>query len=119
MLTPITVRVVARSDRGVFIAVDDDDEYCVFSLADSSEIGIGDRLLGDFHGHTASTFDASNLTRRNTPRIDLDDWESPLDGALGRLLKSGAPEYAYAGSKRIATNSDDVVLQLREEILRS
>src|SRR5437867_9059328 len=76
MSTPITVRVVAMSDKGGFIAVHD-DEYCVFSVADTSEVEIGDRLRGDFHGHSASPFDASNLTRRDSPRIGLEDWASP------------------------------------------
>lgn len=118
MIAPITIRVVAMSDKDVFIGAHE-DEYCVFSLGNTHEIAIGDRLRGDFHGHSASTFAAKNMTRNDSPRIVLEDWESPLDGAIGQLLKFGSPEYAYAGEKRIATNSGDVVLQLREEILRS
>lgn len=118
MTAPITIKVVAMSDRGVFIGAHE-DQHCVFSLGDTHEISIGDRLRGDFHGHSASTFAAKNLTRKDSPWIVLEDWESPLDGAIALLLKFGSPEYAYAGAKRIATNSGDVVLQLREEILRS
>jgi hypothetical protein len=116
---PITVRVVALSDRGLYIAADDDDDYCVFSLADTSDIEIGDRLLGDFHGRSASTFDAKNLTRSDSPRIDLEDGDSSLDAAIAELLKFGSPTYIEAGSKRIATNEHDVVLQIRKEILGS
>ncbi len=86
MNTPINIRVVAMNEKDVFIGVSD-GAYCVFSLGDSHEIEIGDILLGDFHGHGASTFAAKNLTRNGSPWIDLEDWESPLDKAIGLFVK--------------------------------
>jgi hypothetical protein len=115
MSTPIKIRVVAMNERDVFIGVSD-GEYCVFSLGDSHEIEVGDILLGDFHGRGASTFAAKNLTRSGSPWIDLEDWESPLDKAIGLLLKFGSPAFVVAGVKRIATDSDDVVLKIRDGI---
>ena len=103
------------SDKGFFIAAHNDG-YCVFSLANPKQVELGDRLWCDVHGHSASTIRASNLTRQDELRIDLVDWESSLDGAIGHLLKLGSPEYVHAGSKRIAMNSDNVFIQLQEEI---
>ena len=117
MSTPITVRVIAMSDQGFFIAAHNDG-YCIFSLANPTKVELGDRLWCDVHGHSAATIRASNQTRQDELSIDLVDWETSLDGAISHLLKLGSPQYVHAGSKRIATNSENVIIQLQEEILR-
>ncbi len=117
MTAPITIRVVGRSDSGFFIG-SHKEGYCIFNLGDTHEIFIGDQLLGDFHGHSASTFAAQNLTQRNRPWIDLYDGESPLNVAIGHLLRLGSPRSVEVGMKRIPTDADDIVRQVRDEILR-
>ena len=108
------------SDRDAFVGFDKDhDGYCVFTLGDTHEISVGDRLLGDFHGHSASTFTAKNLTRKDSPRIDLLDWEMSLDLAVSRLIGLQSPSRFIVGSKVIMAHVDDVVRQLHDEILRS
>ena len=108
------------SDRNAFIGFDkNEDEYCLFTLSDTHEISVGDRLRGDFHGHSASTFAAKNLTSEDSLWIDLLDWELSLDGAITRLIELQSPSRFIVGSKVIMAHSDDIVLQLRDEILRS
>lgn len=108
------------SDKWAFIGDDrDGSEYCVFTLGDTHEVSFGDHLSGDFHGHSASTFTARNLTKGDNLMIDLRDWELPLALAVVRLMSIEPATKFIVGNKVFMAHLDDVFGQLCNEIRRA
>lgn len=117
MSEPTTVTVMAASDRDMFIGYNAKaDEYCVFELSDTREISIGDTLVGDFHGHSASTFTANNSTTGDSPRIDLFDWELSLVGAVERFVSVRSATQFIVGHKVIMAHAHEVAHQIINEL---
>jgi hypothetical protein len=113
----ITVCIVAKNDRGCFLAAHK-DAYCVFQN-DTHEIDLGDTLLGPFQGRPTARVQVHNLTRHEIPAVKLDDWNLPLDRAIDHLLSVGQPINVYASSDVIAADSSSAAAQLRSGILGS
>jgi len=112
----LKIRVVAKNDRGIFVGVGPDD-YCVFTPS-SGDVELGDVLVGEFDGHSASTFEASNRTQRGNVWLDLENWECPPGVASANLLNMGHPTKVTVGSITIAAASPQSEERLEDELLR-
>jgi hypothetical protein len=112
------IRMIAMSNREVYVASDTDGNYYVLSLDDTRELGLGDFLSGVFDGHGSLFMTVKNLTQGHDIRICLEDWECSLNGALGHLLRLSTPSRFFVGSKTIEADSHDAAGQLRHEIVR-
>ena len=104
------------SDKAVCIGAVSSTDYCVFSLQDANEIGIGNVISGDYTD--VSSFDATNLTKNSKPWIQIEATGCTLVEAIQRLLKQAHPQAILAGSKSYSANSVGALDEIREAILR-
>ena len=86
----MTVQVRAKSDKGVFLAFQEDEGYLVFSLDDSVEISLGDILSSPEwdDGGDGLWKTVKNLTQTDEAYICLENWSMGRTAAyelLGRL----------------------------------
>ncbi len=81
-------KVIAKSDRGVFVGTEPDGTFCVFSLDDSVDIELGDVLRGVFDDSDGLFKDVHNETQGGTVHICAENWACSRKAAfefLGRL----------------------------------
>jgi hypothetical protein len=113
------IRTVAKNDKEVYAATDDDGNYYVFRLDDSHEINLGDVLNGDLDSPANLFVTLQNITQRRKVGIGVLDWGCSLDGAVDQLMTNSQPQVVYAGPKCILVRSRGAEIQFREEMLGS
>jgi hypothetical protein len=111
------IRIVASSDREVYLGVDSDGNFCVLSLDDGSyNAELGDVLSGTFDDSNGLFKDVYDVTRDRKIGMCAEDWECSLDVALGHLIRIASPDVLYAGSKRFSSGEPNIMEKLRNEI---
>jgi len=80
----VTVR--ASSDHDLFVGEQEDGCYCVFGLAESCPLHVGDELVGNFTNSRGHHHTVANLSHGGTVRIVAEDWDCPWERAI-RLLQ--------------------------------
>lgn len=113
----MNVNVIAKSDKGVFVAENAKGNYVLLSLGGTKDIKLGDRLSGDFDGRGSLFKAVRNETQRCEVRICLEDWNCPLDVALDQVLHLSYPECIYVGTKCIPTDTPEAFKRLRHEVI--
>lgn len=84
-------KVIAKSDKGVFVGTEADGGFCVFSLDDSVDIDVGDVLRGVFDDTNGLFKNVRNETQDETVHICAENWECTKEGAFELLKKIGKP----------------------------
>ncbi len=88
----IDIKVLAMSDKDVYLAYEEGEGYLVFSLASPGFIELGDVLS---HPHwddrNGLFFNVKNLTKDAIVHICLENWSMNLETATGFLKRLNHP----------------------------
>jgi hypothetical protein len=83
------LKIIAKSDRGVFVGHNEEYDYVVLSLDDIKDIDLSDLLSSETWDDQGGLFrSVKNLTKKETIRICIENWSCSRDVAfefLGRL----------------------------------
>ena len=84
-------KVIAKSNRGVFVGTEPDGGFCVFSLDDSVDIELGDVLRGVFDDSNGLFKDVHNETQGQSVHICAENWECSRTVAFEFLQRLNSP----------------------------
>ena len=114
-MNPVTILVLALSDRAGYLGVDTEDDFCVFTIQGQSETRIGDLLMyspDDFNGS------AVNRTRGDALKIDFELNTGSLSEAIDFLVKVRQPESIVTSRALYSAESPDVTSRIRDELFQ-
>lgn len=84
------LKIVAMSNRDVFVGTDEDGEYVVLSLDDTRDISLGDNLSHK-DWETTGRETVKNLTKREDVEVCIEDWGCSKARAFALLEKLNSP----------------------------
>ena len=84
-------KVIAKSNRGVFVGTEPDGSFCVFSLDDTVDIELGDILRGAFDDSDGLFKDVYNETQQDTLHICAENWRCSRKVAFDFLQRLNRP----------------------------
>ena len=87
----VRTKIIAKSDRSVFVGTETDGGFCVLSLDDSVDIELGDVLRGTFDDSDGLFKDVYNETQQETVHICVENWGCSQQVAFGFIHRLNRP----------------------------
>jgi len=86
------LKIIAKSDRDIFVGVDADGDYSVVSLDDTKEIELRDVLSAKaWNDREGEWKTVKNLTKKESVRICLESWGCSRASAFDLLRRLNNP----------------------------
>jgi thiamine monophosphate kinase len=90
------IKIIARSDRDVFVGTEPDGSFCVLSLTHNGEIEIKDVLEGNFDASDGVFKSVRNITRNQEVHICAENWSCSKKVAFEALHRINRPTKIFA-----------------------
>jgi hypothetical protein len=87
----VKTKVIAKSDKGVFVGTEPDGSFCVFSLDDTVDIELGDILRGAFDDSDGLFKAFYNETQDRSVHICAENWQCSRKIAFEFLQRLNSP----------------------------
>lgn len=88
------LKIIAKSDRGVFVGVCDQFGHVVISLDDCIDIDLADVLSSETWDDSNGLFkEVQNLTKNETVRICIENWSCSREIAFDFLQRLNSPTH--------------------------
>jgi hypothetical protein len=88
-------QLVMKSDKGVYAALTEKEDYTVLSLDGPDDLELGEWISGSLDGHDGFFKEIANLTKNMKVRVCIENWECSKEYALDLLNKMNSPTKVF------------------------